>query len=287
MVNERQDSLRNYEKAVPDMDTRVTAAPLASRHYGAVNWMGLETLIRREIQRFLKVGAQTVFAPLIQTLLFMMVFSLVRQGDWPGTTRAYADGLAAGLVMMSILSNAFQNSSSSLVIAKVQGNAVDFLMPPLSALELTIAFIVGAAARGLLVGAASLIAVAWLANIMPVNIFVALYYAIVASVIFGAIGLIGGIWADKFDHLAAVTNFIIVPLTFLSGTFYSTSILPEPIRTISHYNPVFSLIDGFRYGFIGHHDAPLLTGALITGGLALALSYASWAMIKSGYRLRS
>ena len=287
MVNERQDSLRNYEKAVPDMDTRVASAPLTSRHYGAVNWLGLETLIRREIQRFLKVGAQTVFAPLIQTLLFMMVFSLVRQGDWPGTTRAYADGLAAGLVMMSILSNAFQNSSSSLVIAKVQGNAVDFLMPPLSALELTIAFIVGAAARGLLVGAASLIAVAWLANIMPVNIFVALYYAIVASVIFGAIGLIGGIWADKFDHLAAVTNFIIVPLTFLSGTFYSTSILPEPIRTISHYNPVFSLIDGFRYGFIGHHDAPLLTGALVTGGLALALSYASWAIIKSGYRLRS
>lgn len=276
------------------MDTAVRTTPpaLASRHYGAVNWLGLQTLVWREIRRFLKVGAQTVFAPLIQTLLFMLVFSLVRGGDWPGTAetghpRAYADGLAAGLVMMSILSNAFQNSSSSLVIAKVQGNAVDFLMPPLSALELTIAFIVGAAARGLLVGFASLVAVAWLANIMPVHPLVALYYAVVASVIFGAIGLLGGIWADKFDHLAAVTNFIIVPLTFLSGTFYSTSILPEPIRTISHYNPVFSLIDGFRYGFIGHHDAPLLTGALITGGLALALSYASWAMIKSGYRLRS
>lgn len=289
MVNERSDSLRNYERTVLRMDTatRPTPPALTSRHYGAVNWLGLQTLVWREIRRFLKVGAQTVFAPLIQTLLFMLVFSLVRQGDWPGTTRAYADGLAAGLVMMSILSNAFQNASSSLVIAKVQGNAVDFLMPPLSALELTIAFIVGAAARGLLVGIASLVAVAWLANIMPVNPLVALYYAIVASVIFGAIGLIGGIWADKFDHLAAVTNFIIVPLTFLSGTFYSTSILPEPMRTISHYNPVFSLIDGFRYGFIGHHDAPLLTGALITGGLALALSYASWALIKSGYRLRS
>jgi ABC-2 type transport system permease protein len=105
--------------------------------------------------------------------------------------------------------------------------------------------------------------------------------------IFGAIGLLGGIWADKFDHLAAVTNFIIVPLTFLSGTFYSTSILPEPIRTFSHYNPVFSLIDGFRYGFIGHADAPLLTGAAITGGLALALCWACWAILKSGYRLRS
>jgi ABC-2 type transport system permease protein len=269
------------------MDARVSAQPIASRRYGPVNWLGLKTLIQREIQRFLKVGLQTVFAPLVQTLLFMLVFSLVRSGDWPGTTRAYADGLAAGLVMMSILSNAFQNSSSSIVIAKVQGNAVDFLMPPLSALELTIAFIVGAAARGLLVGLASLIAVAWLANVIPTHPLVALYYAIVASVIFGAIGLIGGIWADKFDHLAAVTNFIIVPLTFLSGTFYSTAILPEPIRSFSHYNPVFSLIDGFRFGFIGHADAPLATGALLTGALALALCWSSWAVLKSGYRLRS
>jgi ABC-2 type transport system permease protein len=268
------------------MDTRVAAHP-TSRQYGAVNWLGLQTLVQREVQRFLKVGAQTVFAPLIQTLLFMMVFSLVRTGDWPGTTRAYADGLAAGLVMMSIISNAFQNSSSSMVIAKVQGNSVDFLMPPLSALELTIAFIVGAAARGLLVGLVSLVAVAWLANIMPVNPLVAVYYAIVASLIFGAIGLIGGVWADKFDHLAAVTNFIVVPLTFLSGTFYSTEVLPEPFKTISHYNPVFFLIDGFRYGFIGTHDAPLLSGAIVSGVLALALCWACWAMLKSGYRLRS
>ena len=271
------------------MDTGISPpTALATRSYGAVNWLGLQTLIQREVQRFLKVGAQTVFAPLIQTLLFMLVFGLVlRDGNWPGTERAYADGLAAGLVMMSILSNAFQNSSSSIVIAKVQGNAVDFLMPPLSALELTIAFIVGAAARGLLVGLASLIAVAWLANVMPAHPLVAFYYALVASVIFGAIGLLGGIWADKFDHLAAVTNFIIVPLTFLSGTFYSTSLLPEPLRTFSHYNPVFSLIDGFRYGFVGHADAPLLWGALFTGALALALTWACWAMLNSGYRLRS
>ena len=273
--------------SVLDMDTRVSTAPLTSRRYGAVNWLGLQTLIWREVRRFLKVGMQTVFAPLIQTLLFMMVFSLVRGGDWPGTTRAYADGLAAGLVMMSILSNAFQNSSASIVIAKVQGNSVDFLMPPLSALELTVAFLLGAAARGILVGAASLIAVAWLANVVPVNPLVAVYYAIVASIIFGAIGLMGGIWSDKFDHIAAVTNFIVVPLTFLSGTFYSTSVLPEPWRTLSHYNPVFFLIDGFRYGFIGHHDAPLVTGALVSLALAIALCWACWAMIKSGYRLRS
>lgn len=269
------------------MDTRGEAATLSSRRYGPVNWLGLRTLIDREVQRFLKVGTQTVLAPLIQTLLFMMVFSLVRGGQWPGTERAYVDGLAAGLVMMSILSNAFQNTSSSMVIAKVQGNAIDFLMPPLSALEQLIAFLIGAAARGLLVGSVSLIAVSWLANIVPVHPLAALYYALTASIIFGAIGLIGGIWADKFDHLAAVTNFVVVPLTFLSGTFYSTSLLPEPIRTISHYNPVFSLIDGFRYGFIGHADAPLIAGAVVTGVLALALSWGSWALLKSGYKLRS
>jgi ABC-2 type transport system permease protein len=269
------------------MDTGVSVASLTSRRYGHINWLGLQTLVEREIKRFLKVGAQTVFAPLVQTLLFMAVFGFVRGGDWPGTTRHYVDGLAAGLVMMSILSNAFQNSSSSIVIAKVQGNAVDFLMPPLSALELTIAFIVGAAARGLLVGLVSLIAIAWMANVIPEHPLIALYYAIVASMIFGAIGLIGGVWADKFDHLAAVTNFIIVPLTFLSGTFYSTSVLPEPIRSISHFNPVFSLIDGFRYGFIGHADAPMWRGALISLGLGLALCWACWAIIKSGYRLRS
>lgn len=270
------------------MDTRVDAAPIATRRYGAVNWLGLQTLIQREVQRFLKVGAQTVFAPLVQTLLFMMVFGLVmRHGAWPGSDRPYADGLAAGLVMMSILSNAFQNSSSSIVVAKVQGSSVDFLMPPLSALELTIAFIVGAAARGLLVGLTGLLAIFWLANIVPAQPLVALYYAIVACIIFGAIGLIGGVWADKFDHIAAVTNFIVTPLTFLSGAFYSTDVLPEPLRTVAHYNPVFSLIDGFRYGFIGHADADLWTGALGTGALALALLWACWAMLKSGYRLRS
>ena len=270
------------------MDTRVESAPLAARQYGAVNWLGLQTLIWREVRRFLKVGAQTVFAPLIQTLLFMMVFGLVlRGGFWPGTERAYADGLAAGLVMMSILSNAFQNSSSSIVIAKVQGNSVDFLMPPLSAVELTIAFIVGAAARGILVGLASLIAVSWLANIAPAHPLVAIYYGVTASVMFGAIGLIGGIWSDKFDHIAAVTNFIVVPLTFLSGTFYSTDVLPEPFKTFSHYNPVFFLIDGFRYGFIGHHDAPLLMGGLASLVITLVLCWVCWAMLKSGYRLRT
>ena len=270
------------------MDARVDASPVASRYYGPVNWVGLQTLIEREVRRFVKVGAQTVVAPLISTVLYMMVFALVLGGrNWHGTNVPAVDGLAAGLVMMSVLSNAFQNSASSIVIAKVQGNAVDFLMPPISALELTIAFIVGAAARGLLVGAASLVAVAFFAHIIPLHAFVALYYAIVASVIFGAIGLIGGIWADKFDHIAAVTNFVVLPLTFLSGTFYSIDTLPEPFRTVSHWNPVFFLIDGFRWGFIGANDAPLAVGAAISTVLAIGLCWISWAMLKSGYKLRA
>jgi ABC-2 type transport system permease protein len=270
------------------MDARTDAAAITSRHYGPVNWVGLKTLIDREITRFIKVGAQTVFAPMINTVLLMMIV-VVLVGDtiWPGTDRPSVDGVAAGLVMMSILSNAFQNASSSIVIAKIQGNAVDFLMPPLSALELTIAFILGAVARGMLVGVASLVAVAPFADIMPTHIWAVLYYSLIASIIFGAIGLMGGIWSDKFDNIAAVTIFVVTPLTMLSGTFFSTDQLPEPIRSISHYNPVFFLIDGFRHGFIGSHDAHLLTGAAVSGGLALALSWACWAMIKSGYRLRS
>jgi len=271
------------------MNVRVESAPvLVSRRYGAVNWVGLQTLAGREVKRFMKVAAQTVIAPLVSTILFMMVFSLAF-GDrpWGASDRPYVDGLAAGLIMMSVLSNAFQNSASSIVIAKIQGNSVDFLMPPLSAVELTIAFVFGAAVRGLLVGLASLIAVAPFANIMPANVFALIYFAVAASVIFGAIGLIGGIWADKFDHIAAVTNFIVTPLTFLSGTFYSIDTLPEPFRTISHWNPVFFLIDGFRFGLIGAHDASLTIGVSVSAGLALGLCWISWAMLKSGYRLRA
>lgn len=264
------------------------APRLEARTYGGVNWLGLRTLLWREIWRFIKVAMQTVFAPLMSTVLFMMVFALAF-GDrpWGLTDAPYVDGLAAGLVMMAIISNAFQNASSSMVIAKVQGNAVDFLMPPLSATEHAIAFIAGAAARGILVGLASLIAIFPFADALPQNPLIALYFALCASTIFGAIGLIGGIWADKFDHLAAFTNFVVTPLTFLSGTFYSVDALPAPFSTISHYNPVFFLIDGFRAGFIGHADAPLGVSAVTVGVIAAALCWASWALLKSGFRLKA
>jgi ABC-2 type transport system permease protein len=257
------------------------------RRYGAVNWLGLQTLVTREIMRFMKVSAQTVIAPLISTLLFLAVFALAF-GDrpWGTTNLRYVDGVTAGLVMMAVISNSFQNASSSIVIAKVQGNAVDFLMPPISALELATAFIVGAAARGMIVGVASLVAASPFAHVTPANFIAAVYFALMGSIIFGAIGLLGGIWAEKFDNIAAISNFVVTPLTFLSGTFYSVEKLPEPFRTICHYNPVFSLIDGFRASMIGHADFPVGRGALIVGAMAAALCWACWAMLKSGYRLR-
>jgi ABC-2 type transport system permease protein len=258
------------------------------RRYGAVNWIGLQTLVQREIQRFLKVSAQTIIAPLVSTVLFLLVFKLAMRGNpSPFPDVPYADFLAPGLLMMAILNNAFANASSSLVIAKVQGNSVDFLMPPLSALELTIAFILGAVVRGILVGLVGMIALAPMANVIPVHPLAALYFGVIAATIFAAIGLIGGIWSDKFDHLAAVTNFVVTPLTFLSGTFYSIDTLPEPLKTIGHYNPVFFLIDGFRYGFVGHSDGPVWVAAVGSFMLAATLCVTCWMLLKRGYKLKA
>jgi ABC-2 type transport system permease protein len=263
------------------------AVPQA-RRYAGVNWMGLRTLLEREVKRFAKVSAQTLIAPLITTILYISVFALALGGRGaPIGGVSYIDFLAPGLIMMGVINNAFQNASSSLIIAKIQGNSVDFLMPPLSAIELTTAFIGGAAARGIIVGLASLVAVAPFADVSPDHWWAVLLFTVAASVIFGAIGLLGGVWADKFDHLAAVTNFVITPLTFLSGTFYSIERLPEPIRDIAHYNPVFLLIDGFRYGFIGQADGPIIWAALVSVALATALSATCWMVIRSGWRLKS
>lgn len=274
-------------------DVASTAPPQAvqaprARQYTGMNWLGLRTLLEREIRRFVKVSAQTLIAPLITTILYISVFALAMGGRGaPIGGIPYIDFLAPGLIMMGVINNAFQNASSSLIIAKIQGNSVDFLMPPLSALELTIAFIGGAAARGIIVGLASLVAVAPFADVTPQHWWAVLLFIISASVVFGAIGLLGGVWADKFDHLAAVTNFVITPLTFLSGTFYSINALPEPIRDVAHWNPVFLMIDGFRYGFIGHADGPIGLAAAVSVALAVALSAACWALIRSGWRLKA
>jgi len=262
--------------------------PLAPRAIGRVNWLGLWTLYQKEVRRFLKVFVQTVAAPMVTSLLFLLVFTLaLGRGDMVIGGVSYSEFLAPGLIMMAIAQNAFANTSSSIVVAKVQGNIVDTLMPPLGPAELTAGFALGGVTRGLAVGCSTLLAM-WL--FVPVTFahpeFV-LFHALSAALLLSLLGIIGGIWADKFDHIAAVTNFVIVPLTFLSGTFYSTERLPGIWYELAHVNPFFFMIDGFRYGFIGHADAPPLAGIAVMTGCNLALLAVSYTMLKSGYKLKA
>ncbi|MGA1341922.1 MAG: ABC transporter permease [Hyphomonas sp.] len=263
------------------------------RQYGAFNALGLWTLYQREVGRFLKVWMQTVFAPVVTTLLFMTVFKLAfgDRGQLTGGFEAlrYNDFLAPGLIMMAILQNAFANTSSSLVQAKFNATHVDFLMPPLSPLELTLAFLGGAVTRALLIALVCGLAIhlSGLASLPIRHVWPILWFSLTSSVILGALGVMGGIWADKFDHLAAVTNFIIVPLTFLSGTFYDVKVMVEPFESIAHLNPIFYMIDGYRYGHIGVANGSLAVGVVYTGLLCLGSVAAVWAVLRDGYKLKA
>jgi ABC-2 type transport system permease protein len=263
------------------------------RQYGAFNGLGLWTLYQREVGRFLKVWMQTVFAPVVTTLLFMTVFKLAfgDRGQLTGSFEGlrYNDFLAPGLVMMAILQNAFANTSSSLVQAKFNSTHVDFLMPPLSPLELTLAFLGGAVTRALLIALICAVAIqlSGLANLPIRHLWPIVWFSLASAVILGAIGILGGIWADKFDHLAAVTNFIIVPLTFLSGTFYDVKVMVEPFQSLAHLNPIFYMIDGYRYGHIGVANGSLAIGVAYTGLLALVSVVSVWAMFRNGYKLKT
>lgn len=258
------------------------------RAVGAVNWIGLATLIRKEVHRFLKVWIQTVAAPVVTTLLFYAVFALAlggvvrKVGDVP-----FLLFLAPGLIMMAIAQNAFANSSSSVLVAKVQGNIVDVLMPPISALELTSAYVIGGVVRGAMVGLVTALAIALFIPLHLHSIGFILFHGVAAASLLALLGLIGGIWADKFDHMAVVTNFIVTPLSFLSGTFYSIDSVPPAFRFIAHLNPFFYFIDGFRYGFIGQTDGTLVTGIVVMLGTNLVLGFVAWRMIAKGYKLKA
>ncbi|MEM7225174.1 MAG: ABC transporter permease [Pseudomonadota bacterium] len=262
--------------------------PPSPRLIGLVNWRGLWTLYTKETRRFLNVYTQTLIAPMVTTLLFLAIFTLAlgRSVQEVGGV-GFATFLAPGLVMMAIIQNSFANTSSTIVISKVQGNIVDLLMPPLSPAELVLGLAGGGVTRGLLVGLVVGLAM-W--AFVPLGLaapWAVLFYAVNASLMLALLGMIGGIWAEKFDHMAAVTNFVITPFSFLSGTFYSIERLPENWQIVAFLNPFFYLIDGFRYGFIGHADGSLIGGAL----LVLAVNGALWAlthrMISSGYRLKA
>ncbi len=257
------------------------------RTIGRINGLGLWTLYVKEVKRFIKVYTQTIIAPAITTLIFLAIFALAldgatrRVGDTP-----FIEFLAPGLIMMAIVQNSFANTSSTMMVGKVQGCIVDLLMPPLSSLELTFAFVMGGVTRGLLVGLVTGAVMSFFVSLSIYNLTALLFFSTAASMMLSLIGLMAGIWAEKFDHMAAVTNFVVTPLAFLSGTFYSVERLPEPWLTVSQLNPFFYMIDGFRYAFIGRTDGYLLVGVLVLLGCNLLLWLLVHWMFSSGYKLK-
>ncbi|MDR3424476.1 MAG: ABC transporter permease [Alphaproteobacteria bacterium] len=258
------------------------------RFIGFVNWLGLGTLIAKEIERFLGVYTTTILAPVVTTLLYFTVFAFAFGGSLRSVGAVpFLAFLAPGLVMMSMAQNAFINTSSSLVISKIQGNIVDVLMPPLSSFELMAGYALGGLARGLVVGAVSVACLAFLAPMAVHSLFFILYHAIMGSMMLALVGIMGGLWSEKWDHLAAVQNFIVLPATFLSGTFYSINLLPQSWQFLCRLNPFFYMIDGFRFGFIGVADGNLLIGLLVMFEINLVLLWAAHSLIAGGYKLKA
>lgn len=258
-----------------------------------VNWGGLRTLYVKEVRRFFKVQLQTVWAPAIQTLLYLVVFTTALGGRGAvqvgGGTVAFADFVAPGLIVMGMMTSAFANASFSLLVGKIQGTIVDYLMPPLSTAELMTALVGGSVTRAFCVGAA-----VWAAmllapgiHVVPVHPLVALGFGLLGSVFLAFLGLLTSIWAEKFDHAAAVSNFVVGPLTLLSGTFYSVDRLAPAFRIASHLNPFFYIISGFRYGFLGTADSPVGVGAAVALGVDVVLGLACYAALRSGWKLKN
>lgn len=261
---------------------------LGVRRFGAFNRLGMWTLYQKEVQRFTKIALQTVLAPVVTAFLFFVVFTLAL-----GRAKSEVNGipfsafLAPGLIMMATLQNAFTNTSSSLLGSKIQGNYVDFLMPPLAPGELGLCFAAGGITRGLAVALATWIAMSPFTDLSPAHLWAVVFFALGAAAMLSMIGILAGIWAEKFDHMATVTNFVIAPMAFLSGTFYSIHVLPEPWTTVSQFNPFFYLIDGFRYGFTGVADGDLRVGVALTLGINAVLWGAVLYVLRKGYRLKA
>ena len=258
------------------------------RRFGRVNWLGTWTLVRREISRFMNVWSQTVMAPLINAGLFLMIFTIAigsQRGDVMGVS--FITFLAPGILTMTVIQNAFANTSSSLASAKVQGNIVDTLMPPLSAAELVAGYIGGAVARGALVAVVIAVGAALFLDVGMQNPAWVLIFVFLGSVLMGGLGMIAGIYANKFDQLSAISNFLITPLAFLSGTFYSIEALPPVMQTLSHANPFFYIIDGVRFGMIGVSDSSPWIGVGVVGLACVLVLGVCLRWMHTGYRLKS
>ncbi len=258
-----------------------------------INWGGLRTLYIKEVRRFFKVQLQTIWAPAITTLLFLVIFTVALGGRHAvpvgGRQIPFADFIAPGLIVMGMLQNAFANASFSLLVGKIQGTIVDYLMPPLSTAELLAALVGGAVTRAILVGCAVFLAMAlWPGvHVTPHAPLAILWFGVLGSVMLALLGVLTSIWAEKFDHAAAVTNFVVAPLSLLSGTFYSVDSLAPAWRAVSHANPFFYVISGFRYGFLGFADSPVLFGAMVVLAIDVALGLLCYALLKRGWRLKN
>lgn len=254
-----------------------------------VNIVGLKALYIKEVRRFLKVQLQTIWAPAVTTLLFLIIFSVAlgRAGRLVHGV-PFSDFVAPGLIIMGMLQNAFANSSFSLLVGKIQGTIIDYLMPPLSKAEVMWAITMAAVTRAFCVGAA-----VWLAmliwpdvRVIPQHPWAVFYFGLMGAMMLAFLGLVTSVWAEKFDHAAMITNFVVAPLSLLSGTFYSIENLSPAFRTFSHFNPFFYAISGFRYGFIGVSDSPIWQGVVVLAGVNLVMMLVCYRLLKSGWKLQ-
>jgi ABC-2 type transport system permease protein len=255
-----------------------------------VNWGGMYGLYIKEVRRFFKVQLQTIWAPAITTLLFLVIFTVALGGS--GKTIMgfhYATFIAPGLIVMGMMQNSFANSSFSLLGGKMQGTIIDYLMPPIATVELMTALIGAAVTRAILVGIAVWGTMSlWRdVQVIPEHFWAVAWFGLMGAILLALLGVLTSVWADKFDHAAAVTNFVVQPLALLSGTFYSVDKLAPSFQAISHANPFFYVISGFRYGFIGTSDSPILVGALVLLGVNLALGIACYLILASGWKIKA
>ena len=265
-----------------------TRYKIGTRRFGLINWIGAYTLYKKEVLRFLIVWIQTIFSPLISSLLFLMVLSLAignDRGEVLGVS--FINFLAPGLIAMQVIQQSFSHSSSSFMIGKIQGNIVDVLYAPLSPSEVTLAVSFAAVTRSFLIAIISILVFYFIIDLEIKNYFLLIVFTFLSSFILGSLGIIVGLWAEKFDHMATATNFVIIPLSFLSGTFYTIDKLPDFLQTISELNPFFYMIDGFRYSFLGNSDGSIFVGLLYLSTLSIVIWYISYLLYKNGYKIRS
>ena len=265
-----------------------TKYKIGVRRFGLVNWIGFWTLYQKEVLRFLIVWIQTIFSPLISSLLFLLVLSLAigtERGDILGVS--FITFLAPGLIAMQVIQQSFSHSASSFMIGKIQGNIVDILYAPLSTGEVITAITLAAVTRSIMIATVSIVVFYFIIDFEIKNYFTLIAFTFLSSFTLGALGIIAGLWAEKFDHMATITNFVIVPLSFLSGTFYTIDKLPDFLQTISKLNPFFYMIDGFRYSFLGNSDGSIFVGLLYLSTLSIVIWYISYLLYKNGYKIRS